>query len=56
MKALADILLILLLCLIVIVIWGDQLASFVNAIAVPMVGLLAAVIIARLLWFHTSRW
>jgi hypothetical protein len=56
MKALADILLALLLCLIVVVIWGAQLARFVNAISVPVVALLAAALVVRLVWFYTSRW
>lgn len=56
MKALADILLAVLLCLIVVVIWGTRLAQFINAISVPVVVLLAAGLVVRLAWFYTSRW
>jgi hypothetical protein len=40
----------------VIAIAGNELAQFVGAIALPLCALFAAVIVARLVWFYTSRW
>ena len=56
MQALADTFLTLVLGLAVITVAGDELARFVNDVAVPTAGLLAAAIVARLVWFYTSRW
>jgi hypothetical protein len=56
MEALRDTLLILLLGLIVIAIAGDELARFANEVALPLAGLLVAIVVARLVWFYTSRW
>ncbi len=56
MKTLRDTLLIVLLGMVVIAIAGDELARFANEVALPLVGLLAAIVVARLVWFYTSRW
>lgn len=56
MKALADTLLILFLGMVVVAIASDELAKFANEVALPLAGFLAAVIVARLVWFYTSRW
>lgn len=56
MRGLRETLFLLVAGLVVIAIAGDELAGFARAMALPVAGLLAAVTIARLVWFYTSRW
>jgi hypothetical protein len=56
MQAMTDIAVVVLAGLIVIAIAGDELARFVGAVALPLCALVALLILARLVWFYTSRW
>lgn len=56
MRGLRETLFLLVAGLVVIALTGDELAGFIRAMALPLVGLLAALIAARLVWFYTSRW
>lgn len=56
MKGIRETLFLLVAGLVVIAIAGDEVAQFFGALAVPLIGLLAALIVARLVWFYTSRW
>lgn len=56
MRGLRETLFLLVAGLVVIAVAGDELAGFVRAIALPLAGLFAALILARLVWFYTSRW
>jgi hypothetical protein len=55
-QGLTDTLFVVVLGLVVVAIAGDELAHFVQAVALPLTGLLAGLILARLVWFYTSRW
>lgn len=56
MRALADALLAVFAISVVIAIAGDELAQFAQRAAPPLGALIAALIVARLVWFYTSRW
>lgn len=56
MKALADALFLCVVGLIVLAIGGGDIARCLDAVAVPGCLLLGALIVARLVWFYTSRW
>jgi len=56
MRGLRETLFLLVAGLVVIAIAGDKLAQFVRAMALPLAGFLIAAILARLVWFYTSRW
>lgn len=56
MRGLRETLFLLVAGLVVIAIAGDELTHFVQTMALPLAGLLAALIVARLVWFYTSRW
>jgi hypothetical protein len=55
-KRLGDIWLFFIVGLIVIAATGDAVARLINAVAVPGCVLLVALIVARLVWFYTTRW
>jgi hypothetical protein len=56
MQAFVDTAAIVLIGIVVIAIAGDELARFVGAVALPLCALVALLIVARLVWFYTSRW
>lgn len=56
MRGLTDALLVVALVLVVASITGETVAQFVGAVAFPLAALLAGLILARLVWFYTSRW
>lgn len=56
MRGLRETLFLLVAGLVLIAVAGDELAGFVRAMALPVAELLAAIVVARLVWFYTSRW
>lgn len=56
MSALTDLLLLATVALVVIALVGDELVRVVDAVALPLGVLLVLSILARLVWFYTSRW
>jgi hypothetical protein len=55
-RGLTDALLVVALVLVVVAVTGETVAQFVRAVALPLAALLAGLILARLVWFYTSRW
>jgi hypothetical protein len=55
-RGLREVLFLLVAGLVVIAVVGDEVARVVRAMAFPLGGLLTAVVLARLVWFYTSRW
>lgn len=56
MSALRDTLFLLVAGCAVVAIAGDALVRFAEQMALPLAGFLAAAVLARLVWFYTSRW
>lgn len=56
MKGVRETLFLLVAGFVVIAIAGDELVRFAGEMALPLAGLLAAVILIRLIWFYTARW
>jgi hypothetical protein len=56
MRAIADALLAVFAVLVVIAIAGDEVARSMAAVAPPLCAVIAALILARLVWFYTTRW
>ncbi len=56
MSGLRETLFLLVAGLVVIAVAGDEVARVVRAIALPLGALVALLILARLVWFYTSRW